>query len=650
GTAPLVISRAALGGAGAGAFRLSADGCSGQTIQPGASCAAAVLFAPTASGAVSATLAFTDDASGSPHTVALTGTGTTTGTLSGTVRSSGNGAPVANARINACVTPGFNDCRTATTAADGSYTIPSIPPGPRNIEVFPPAGPLSSASAAVTIATGPNTQDFVLSVPQPISGGVGFQTPGGTLRSGVPVVNWNEPFGFGVPLEIPSHAAPNSLLVLPVPAHLGLDPGDGSSGGFSLGAAAAIGIVYDAQGQPTGIGGVDESLGSGGLTATAASAPIEARSSGLPGVVHHVNTINSLWGLIPKVTYPKPKDGTLSYITTTIPLPYQASVTVTIQRHEIYSPNDPNYPAPNYVSLQLYRFDVHQPVGDACDEAFQAFLQAFPSLVAAIRRYYEALVAGSHTTRAGASAPARTAAASGTYSTLAAAGTALGLAEQGALGAAAAGDIGSIQTAGTGSPMTAQVLIDGTPIEQVAASSEGVVALGSSSPVTVQFNVPSLGEHVHGSFSYGYDTPQIAVSVSATPPAGSQASVRHSEQHISNGDSCPKPPLCPGCSGGPGGGGSGYIDPSGTVRTQRGAPVPGAKVALLRRSGRRGRLTQVLRGSAIMSPANRRNPDRTNALGHFGWDVLPGFYQITVTHPGCTSVHGGARTVRSAGH
>jgi hypothetical protein len=42
-----------------------------------------------------------------------------------------------------------------------------------------------------------------------------------------------------------------------------------------------------------------------------------------------------------------------------------------------------------------------------------------------------------------------------------------------------------------------------------------------------------------------------------------------------------------------------------------------------------------------MSPTNRRNPDHTNALGVFGWDVLPGFYRISASHPGCSGVPSG---------
>jgi hypothetical protein len=63
-------------------------------------------------------------------------------------------------------------------------------------------------------------------------------------------------------------------------------------------------------------------------------------------------------------------------------------------------------------------------------------------------------------------------------------------------------------------------------------------------------------------------------------------------------------------------------------------------VTLRRAATKAAKPTPVAKGSIIMSPANRRNPDRTDALGDYGWDVLPGFYDITATHPGCTAHRG----------
>ena len=39
--------------------------------------------------------------------------------------------------------------------------------------------------------------------------------------------------------------------------------------------------------------------------------------------------------------------------------------------------------------------------------------------------------------------------------------------------------------------------------------------------------------------------------------------------------------------------------------------------------------------SAIMSPMNRTNPDYTDGDGHFGWDVIAGFYKVRAEKPDC---------------
>jgi hypothetical protein len=75
GTAPLSISSVALAGANPGDYLITSDGCGGQTLAPGGSCTVSSAFRPTASGPRTASLRFTDNAPGSPHSVALSGRG-----------------------------------------------------------------------------------------------------------------------------------------------------------------------------------------------------------------------------------------------------------------------------------------------------------------------------------------------------------------------------------------------------------------------------------------------------------------------------------------------------------------------------------------------------------------------------------------------
>jgi hypothetical protein len=77
-----------------------------------------------------------------------------------------------------------------------------------------------------------------------------------------------------------------------------------------------------------------------------------------------------------------------------------------------------------------------------------------------------------------------------------------------------------------------------------------------------------------------------------------------------------------------------YIDPSGFVRTVEGDPIPGAMVTLYRADSSDGPFEIVPDGSGIMSPSNRQNPDLTDADGHFGWDVIAGYYFVRAEHEG----------------
>jgi hypothetical protein len=80
-----------------------------------------------------------------------------------------------------------------------------------------------------------------------------------------------------------------------------------------------------------------------------------------------------------------------------------------------------------------------------------------------------------------------------------------------------------------------------------------------------------------------------------------------------------------------------YIDPSGTVvdANNGNAPVAGATVTLLSSDSLTGTFTAVPSGSAVMSPANRTNPDTSHENGAFGWDTVPGYYEVEATKAGC---------------
>ena len=76
GGAPLVVTGAAIGGANAGDFVITADRCSGIAVAPGNQCTISVRFTPGAAGARSATLSLAANVAGDGAALALAGTGT----------------------------------------------------------------------------------------------------------------------------------------------------------------------------------------------------------------------------------------------------------------------------------------------------------------------------------------------------------------------------------------------------------------------------------------------------------------------------------------------------------------------------------------------------------------------------------------------
>ncbi len=75
GTAALNISTVLLSGVNATDFAIVSDTCTGTALAVNATCSAGVTFTPSATGSRQATLQITDNATGSPQSVSLSGTG-----------------------------------------------------------------------------------------------------------------------------------------------------------------------------------------------------------------------------------------------------------------------------------------------------------------------------------------------------------------------------------------------------------------------------------------------------------------------------------------------------------------------------------------------------------------------------------------------
>ncbi len=140
GTTPVTFTSVVVGGANAGDFAITSNGCTG-TLPPLGICYEYVTFKPLAAGQRTATLAFTDSATGSPQVINLAGTGETqTQTLAFTYLDYGFGALVLGSTSNSFyvgvtnvgdVAVTFTSIATAgTNAADFAITNNGCPISP----------------------------------------------------------------------------------------------------------------------------------------------------------------------------------------------------------------------------------------------------------------------------------------------------------------------------------------------------------------------------------------------------------------------------------------------------------------------------------------------------------------------------------------
>jgi hypothetical protein len=188
---PLSVSGVSITGADKADYAITADACAGHSVAGSSSCSVTVTFTPQASGARPAALEFTDNASGSPQSVALTGTGADTATVSGKVSSNTTGAPIGGVVVYICAGTHNGEvastCGSATTNASGDYTLSGLTLGVATVN----ASPQSAASlsyhgqvSATTLVLGAQTLDITLPALQRV--GAGVTITGADSNGGLP--------------------------------------------------------------------------------------------------------------------------------------------------------------------------------------------------------------------------------------------------------------------------------------------------------------------------------------------------------------------------------------------------------------------------------------------------------------------------------
>jgi len=177
GTGNLIISMITKEGTNAGDFAKSADTCTAFTIAPHGTCKVSVTFTPSATGSRSASLRFIHNASSSPQTVNLAGTGgppitVSLSPVSASIALSGTQvltATIANTTstalnwyvngvLNGNSTQGTLTACTSVAPRTCKYTAPSISvpsPNPAVIKVASIADPTKYKTASVTVTIPP---------------------------------------------------------------------------------------------------------------------------------------------------------------------------------------------------------------------------------------------------------------------------------------------------------------------------------------------------------------------------------------------------------------------------------------------------------------------------------------------------------------
>jgi len=651
GGTPLQVSAVTVGAADAADFTLTTDTCSGATIASAQSCTVTVTFAPTAAGARTAQLAFADSALGSPQTVTLTGTGTDLGSLSGTIvnGTSSNRQPVSGAGISICPQAGSNitgSCQSITSTANGEYEFAGLQAGPWLIQVSPPSPRLFGASAIVQVQPGSQTHDFTLNAPAPLPSRVTIDGPSGVTHGGIPTLNWSEPFSMQFGPQFPSEPAGTQIAYFVTVAMYNAGNGNAnvsasevhnanasvsaSRARSSSSSASAINsgtlallVSYGPGGNPSVIGeypdpgsGPDPTItfeddGQAVHALARESARVHtAGASGLPGIlVGYLPSSNVI-----EADVPSPQEKT--HGATSIGIDGSYAVVGDGPAANSTAAVAGSAPARTATAGCV----VPRLIDDPLATAKRALTAAGCTVGATVTGYSTKIPAGDV---ASSSPAAGTIHAAGTKVKL---GISLGPKPKAkeckvpkVIGDTLAAADAALGAAGCGVGAVSPEYTTKVPAGRIASSSPRAgtthpfgtkvklgIGLGPKPKRAVKFEVKDgvikVKSHMHG--------PIIHIHFPCED------------------DDCDV-----------------YYDPSGTVLSRTGIPLASATVVLLRSSTSAGPFVHVPNGSVIMSPGNRRNPDRTSALGDFGWDVSPGYYRVSAHHPGCSAGHHRAAAV-----
>ncbi len=168
GNAPLTISSIAIGGTNSGDFAQT-NTCPGSnaTLGANANCTISVIFTPTVTGSRTASVTITDNASGSPQSVALSGTGTDFSLTAATgANCPAGGNCSASAAISAGQTAAYDLQITPNSGFNGTVALSCKgAPGPSLCSISPASVPANGSSSYAFVVTVSNTSNAMVKPP-----------------------------------------------------------------------------------------------------------------------------------------------------------------------------------------------------------------------------------------------------------------------------------------------------------------------------------------------------------------------------------------------------------------------------------------------------------------------------------------------------
>ncbi len=632
GDGPLFVSSVQVVGDSPSDFVLTQDGCASATVASGATCTALVAFKPTGAGPRRAVLEFVDNASGSPHTALLQGVGATSATLIGTVRGA-TGGPVAGASVSVCTYPARTVCQTTSSDRAGRFTVRSLRAASYLLEILPGRGELFGESEVVALAAGTTVaRTFHLRPPQGPPPGFAFN---GATNAGPTRSPSNSPVDLGAPLTVLPDGPPNSFAGTVITYYAA--PSGPGSATASLGSVTVI-YWYDASGRPRFVEEVPGNFLAGWAPASNGTlGQWRVALSGTPTVGETNLRGAMLDGVLTPPANGPSFHGSARYQVSQYTFGFLPVAGASRDRYATArasqgtplppGPGSPGGPALTYAptTTACPAFGAGTPATNPQLLYHDQQMHVFPNGTRVDRTdpyepwYVDAQGHGyPQDPNWGMRDPSNP---SGPPDSIFARPDGTGFTVD------QSGDTHDVAQPNPSDPSSGIEYLHLSASPAATTGGEG----GYGAPLNVPDAPPSSTVESAPQFTQaGWQNVPGAVAKDTSAP-GRSSSAGPLARAGAGCDNAPAPAPAPFDD---------YVSPSGVVITTHGVPLANAKVTLLRSPRRSGTPLQLPGGSAFMSPADRRNPDYTNVFGQFGWDLLPGDYEVRATHPGCTAAGG----------